>query len=154
MDIVAAPDKSISFTVPGAPVPKGRPKARVVKGAGGGFAQIYTDAKTREYETRVGQWARKAMTGQRPIEGPCSLTVIFYFQLPKSRPRYQFEAMRRGELPCTNQVDLDNCLKAVQDGMNEIVFKDDRQIVSVVAHKRWADEPRVLVRVVPHGEAG
>ena len=80
------------------------------------------------------------------------LTVIFYFALPKSRPQYQRRAMRAGMLPCANNIDLDNLVKSIKDGLNGVVWVDDRQVTTLVAHKRWAEESSVLVRITPQGE--
>jgi Holliday junction resolvase RusA-like endonuclease len=129
-------------------VPKGRPRVTTR----GGFASTYTPKKTLDYERRVSQWARKAMNDQPLIEGACSLTVIFYFALPKSRPQYQRRAMRAGMLPCTNHIDLDNLAKSIKDALNGVVWVDDRQVTTLVAHKRWAEESSVLVRITPQGE--
>jgi Holliday junction resolvase RusA-like endonuclease len=40
-------------------------------------------------------------------------------------------------------------LKAICDGINGIVFKDDVQVVNVSLSKRFSATPGVTVRVVP-----
>lgn len=47
--------------------------------------------------------------------------------------------------------DADNVLKAVCDGMNGVVFKDDSQAVSVVLAKRYGETPRLRVMVAEVG---
>ena len=43
--------------------------------------------------------------------------------------------------------DLDNVVKAVLDALNGVVYRDDAQVVNLVATKRYATEPRVEVYV-------
>lgn len=135
----------VKFVVPGDPVAKGRPRARVM----GGFAKFYTPAKTKEYEEKVALWANRAMNGSAPLEGPVSVVLIEIFQFPKSRTKRDREAMRRGEIPCLKNVDVDNVAKAVLDGINGVAFVDDKQITRLVCEKRWGDVGRVLVKVEP-----
>ncbi|HEF0470354.1 TPA: RusA family crossover junction endodeoxyribonuclease, partial [Clostridioides difficile] len=39
----------------------------------------------------------------------------------------------------------DNVVKIIADSLNEIAYKDDTQIVEVVASKYYSDNPRVEV---------
>ncbi|WP_139353333.1 RusA family crossover junction endodeoxyribonuclease, partial [Clostridioides difficile] len=41
--------------------------------------------------------------------------------------------------------DIDNVVKIIADSLNEIAYKDDTQIVEVVASKYYSDKPRVEV---------
>ncbi|RMV69966.1 Holliday junction resolvase [Pseudomonas caricapapayae] len=54
-----------------------------------------------------------------------------------------------GEVMPTKKPDADNVLKAICDGINGIVFKDDVQVVNVSLSKRFSSTPGVYVRVVP-----
>ncbi len=96
----------VFFTIPGRPVPKQRPRM-------GKKGNIYTPKKCREYESAVGWTARKVF--KNPYDGPVSLQVRIYL------------AEAGG--------DLDNYVKSIQDGLNGIAWRDDRQITRLKASK-------------------
>ena len=43
--------------------------------------------------------------------------------------------------------DLDNFIKAALDGCNEIVFRDDSLVVTIMASKRYSDKPALTIAV-------
>lgn len=112
----------MTFTVPGRPVPKQRPRVDA-------RGRVYIPRRTREYEALVASCARAA--GVRPIEGPVRLKAVFYFA-----------AHPPG--------DLDNYIKSLADGLNGIAWRDDRQVVRLEAEKVVAGgEERAEVEVGP-----
>lgn len=80
------------------------------------------------------------------------VTLIFYLK----RPNYDFMNGQRGVgqlrsmLPWTRpQVpDIDNLAKFILDGMNGLVFADDRQVVKLVVHKLLDNEGECKGRTV------
>ena len=109
----------VSFTVTGAPVPKGRP--RVYRG------RAVTPARTVAYEKLVGYSALQARPWNEPTDKP--IRMIMHFYVADNRRR-----------------DIDNLQKAVLDGASGILFVDDSQIVSIEATKQVDREnPRVEV---------
>ena len=134
---------SVSFEIPGAPVAKGRPRLTTR----GGFARAYTPKKTASFEARVALAAQQAMAGAEPIEGPVKLTIFVLLPIPQSWSKKKQEmAANRDILPCSRP-DLDNYLKAVCDGSNEIVWRDDSQVVRVDASKVYSTVPGIAVTV-------
>lgn len=113
----------VTFTVPGRPVPKQRPRV-------GKNGNIYTPGRCRCYERQVGIYAKQAF--RQPFTGPVELEVTCYFT---SRPG-----------------DLDNYVKAISDGLNGVAWLDDRQVVSLRASIRVAakiqERAEVAVRKV------
>lgn len=120
----------IRVTVPGRPVPKGRPRL----GVRGRKAFIYTPAETKAYEQAVGLCANLATA--EPLEGPVTLSATLY--------------IRRGR-----RGDLDNYLKSICDGLNEVAWKDDRQVVRIEAEiKRCSrGDERVEIEIREVGES-
>lgn len=134
----------IEFTVPGQPVPKGRPKfARR-----GSFVQAYTPEKTASYENLVKVHAAQAMQGTAPMSGPLALMLTLFVQIPKSTTKRDRARISAGTFHPTKKPDLDNVLKAVTDAMNGIVYEDDAQIVRITTMKRYGDTPRAIVHVL------
>lgn len=113
------------FTVPGRPVPKGRPRL--------GRGRTYTPPSTVAYEQAVGWCARSAHRGQ-PLPGPVAVRLELHLV-----------ATRRG--------DVDNYAKSLLDGMQGIVLLDDRQVrrLEVERHDApGAGQERAEVLVVPY----
>jgi crossover junction endodeoxyribonuclease RusA len=77
--------------------------------------------------------------GFEPLDEPLELSVIFYLPRPKTATR-NFPAV----MP-----DLDKLIRAVGDSLSGLVYVDDSRIVSINAHKRYADDrgPGALIRV-------
>lgn len=141
---------TIRFTVQGDPVPKGRPRFRVVKPKGGEpFAQTYTPAATRNYEQAVAWQCRAAMGRQAPLAGALTVEVIAYRRVPASWSKRDTQAALAGAIYPTSRPDCDNYGKAILDGMRGVAFGDDSQIVDLVVRKRYAQRPCVTVTVEP-----
>lgn len=138
---------SIAFVIPGVPVGKGRPKfARR-----GNFVSTYTPEKTASYENLVKMAAAKAMAGRDVIAGAVCVGIHLFVTPPASwSQKKQREAVAggRGIYP-TSKPDVDNVIKGIFDAMNEIVWKDDKQVVDVVVSKRYCTSARAVVEVVP-----
>lgn len=116
-----------TFTVPGKPVPKARPRAMVR----GRHAHIYTPATTKAFERDVGWEAKRA--GVRKSQGLLAITL-------------RFHGCSKG--------DCDNLAKSVLDGLNGIAYGDDGQIVDLhVILDRVGKPARTEVEIRSIGEA-
>lgn len=133
----------ITFTVPGEPVGKGRPRVTLA----GGRAHAYTPAKTAAYEQLVAVYAAAAMKKAPLLEHPVRLRLGIYCKVPGSwSKKRRSDALAGIERPAKSP-DIDNIVKSVADGMNGIVWIDDSQIVELVCSKHYALEPYVSVGV-------
>jgi len=124
---------TVTFDVEGTPVPKGRPRFS----RRGSFVSTYTPKKTSDYEAKVSEAARKAMGSSEPLEGPLVAYIYITLPIPLSYSKKRTAACLSGDERPTKRSDIDNFCKAIFDGMNEIVFVDDSQIVSLHATKRY-----------------
>lgn len=112
----------LRFTVPGTPQPKQRPR----RSATGVW---YTPRPTQQYEQRVAGYALAAGARWRP--GTYAVTVGLYF--PDRRRR-----------------DVDNCVKALLDGLNGVVWADDAEVTQLRITKHLdPHNPRTEVVVRP-----
>jgi Holliday junction resolvase RusA-like endonuclease len=50
--------------------------------------------------------------------------------------------------------DLDNFVKSGLDSINEIVIRDDSQVVEATARKRYSTAPKLVMTVFPLSEGG
>ena len=80
----------------------------------------YQPKRNREYRAVVQQAARSAMGGRKPLSGEVSAVIKLY---------------RRFKPTARNYGDCDNHAKAILDGLNQIAFEDDRQVVRCLVEK-------------------
>lgn len=112
---------SFSFTIPGQPRSKGRPRTFTWKGR----IITKTPDDTKKYEKVVRLSAQAA--GCQRIVGGVMLRAHFYL-----------ENLRR--------VDVDNLIKAIKDALKGVAWNDDSQVVEMIVTKHLDRErPRVEV---------
>lgn len=128
------------FKVYGEPVAKGRPRFTRQ-------GRAYTPKKTHDYESEVAAMAKAAMGSSEPLETPVAVYVYVTFPIPQSYSKKRTEACLNGFERYTKRPDLDNCVKAVTDGMNGVVYKDDSQITSIHATKVYGTTAMVEIYV-------
>lgn len=138
--------QTIKFDVPGPPQGKGRPRARNA----GGFVQMYTPPKTREYEAWIAACYRRA-AGDAKLLPPIRLEIVARMPIPKSYPKARRRECILGLLPHTGKPDVDNIAKAVADALNGVAYADDTQITTMAVTKRYGEPVGLLVRL--RGEA-
>ncbi len=134
---------AIAFIVPGEPQGKGRPRIGKI----GQHARMFTPAKTVAYEGLVAQAAQTAMDGAPLIEQPVRLELDVLCSVPASWSQKKQAQALAGAIRPAKKPDADNVLKAICDGMNGVVWKDDVQAVDVLLRKVYAQTPGVRVRV-------
>lgn len=137
----------IEFTIPGTPIPQGRPRAgKINRGRKKGQTVLYDPVESKEYKQYVSLTA-KQYAPKTLLEGALSVRMKIYREIPKSTTKKDraliFEGIKR---PVTKP-DTDNYVKSVLDACNGILFKDDSQIVDLYASKYYSDNPRVEIRV-------
>ncbi|WP_420170405.1 RusA family crossover junction endodeoxyribonuclease [Pseudomonas alloputida] len=137
--------KPVQFLVPGEPVGKGRPRI----GRVGGHARMFTPTKTASYEGLIAMAGTEAMAGRTLLEGAVMVEMRIVLAIPQSMPKKRKAMAIAGELFPTKKPDMDNVIKAIYDGLNGVVWKDDVQVVDAFVRKRYGEVPGVHVRIVP-----
>lgn len=134
----------IAFTVPGVPQGKGRPRIGKI----GAHARMFTPAKTVAYEGLVAHAAQQAMRGQPLLDEPVRVRLEIDCPVPASwSGKKQREALA-GEVLPTSKPDADNVVKAVFDGLNGVLWRDDVLVVDLTVCKRYSATPGVRVEVL------
>lgn len=131
----------VGFTVPGQPQGKGRPRVGKI----GGHARLFTPAATVAYEGLIAHAAQTALAGRPLLDGPVGLALFLYCQVPASWSAKKQRAALAGEHMPTTKPDADNVLKAICDGCNGVLWRDDVQVVDLWVRKRYAAVPCVRV---------
>lgn len=117
----------LTFTVPGTPIPKGRPRI------GGGHA--FTPRRTKDFESRVMVYAlqaRQRVVGRWPLGARFRVEVRIYRWDDKG--------------------DVDNIGKSALDGCNGVLWSDDAQVDELHLYRVRADDghgERLVVEVAP-----
>ena len=135
----------IHFKIEGRGVPQGRPRA-VRMGAG---VRMYDPPKSKAYKQMVSAKVRSYMkiNGIQMITEPLAVHLNFYFTPPKSYSKKRIRAIEAKEELFTKKPDLDNLAKSILDSCNNLLFKDDSQIVGLTIGKHYGHEDYVDVKV-------
>lgn len=137
---------SFTFTIPGKPTGKGRPR----------FSQgrTYTprDTVLAEQGIRAG-WEDAGAV--RLADGPVGLTVVVGVERPmahfKRDGALSAEGLRN-PYPSRKKPDVDNCLKLIMDALgNSRAWRDDVQVVSAQIARVWA--PEAFTKVSAHSRS-
>lgn len=130
----------VTFTVPGTPVGKGRP--RFVRATG----RTYTPEKTSNFETLVKWEYHRQCEGKKfPDGAQLGIRVVACFDVPKSKSKRIQHDMEAGIIKHTSKPDADNLLKAVADALNHIAYRDDSAIVYAEVRKMYSRTPETRV---------
>ena len=139
-------DMRIEFSCTGIPQPKGSKKAfaYIDKNTGKPKASVVDDnKKTLSVWKKDFTLQSNRHKPEKPLEGPIKVRLIFYMPRPKSAPK------EKRPLPITRQADTDKLTRTMLDLFSGGFYKDDSQVVDIMAYKRYADdrEPGVEVRL-------
>lgn len=130
--------KSITFTVPGDPVPQ--PRVRV--STRGGFARAYVPSKHPVHAYRLLIAKEAIACGLSPMSDPIEVIVDAVFERPKS---HKNKRGLKADAPALPRPDVDNIGKAVLDALKELF--DDTIVRRLIVEKSYGDEARTTVRV-------
>ena len=138
----------IQFHVPGAPQGKGRPRIGKI----GQHARMFTPAKTVAYEGLVAHAAQQAMPAPQLLEGAVHVTLRIDCPVPASWSGKKQRQALVGDILPTTKPDTDNVVKAVFDGLNGVLWRDDVQCTDLTVCKRYSALPGVTVTVQTLGD--
>lgn len=140
---------SVSFTVYGSPAPAGSKKTFALKKGGvytGRVGVTHDSKRAKPWMESVAREAAEAMQGRALLDGPLLLTATFF----RARPSGHFG--RRGLLPSappypTTKPDLTKYVRAAEDALRGIVWRDDAQVVMQENGKFYGEPERVEITV-------
>jgi len=140
---------SAYFEVPGAPATKRRSQVIMLPdGKGGKRPSITSTGAVKSAQARFEQWAQPHAP-PAPLEGAVSITIVFEFPIPKSRPKWWKQAAEEGlALATARNFDVDNLTKLALDAMTKVGFWiDDGQVTTCKVQKRYGAAPKTRVWV-------
>ena len=162
-------DQAVIIVLEGDPRGKGRPRFSTHCG----FGKVYTDAATAEYEEliqvevlrHIGKQALidrtrqikrqtfiqayKDFGGQPIFTGPVRVEMEIRHPIRASWTKAKKAAALAGRIAPTLKPDPDNVAKIWFDAFNDCMWKDDTQVIRMSVERSFAEDPSVLVRVIP-----
>jgi len=142
--------RNLMFNVPGAPVPQSRPRI-VLRGKN---VIAYTPQKTKDYQTLVAECAYTARISKwgdlELIKSFVQVDISLYFLPPKSMSKaLTRKALNKEIFPGggRNYGDVDNFAKCILDGLNNVIWKDDLQVVDLRVRKYFGEIPGAWVYI-------
>lgn len=162
-------DQMVLIVMEGDPRGKGRPRFSTH----GGFVKVYTDAATAEYEELIqvevlrhmGQQALidrtrqikrasfiqafKDFGGEPIFSCPVRVEMEIRHPIRASWTKAKKAAALAGHIAPTLKPDPDNVAKIWFDAFNDCMWKDDTQVIKMSVDRYFAEDPSVLVRVIP-----
>lgn len=127
------------------PVEQARPRAtRMGKGI-----RLYDPKKVNVFKQQLGMLARQQMLdrGLEPYDGPLEVRMEFYRPVQTSVSKKERARRLSGVHRPTVKPDLSNYIKALEDGLNGILWVDDNLIVSLQAEKLYSELPHLVVEI-------
>lgn len=140
----------IHFTVPGVPAPGGSKKAFAHPKTG--KIVVLDDARDNAgWRARVAVFARRAMEGREPLTDPLQLVIVFRMPRPKrhygtGRNAGELKPWARSARPATKP-DVTKLIRAAEDAMTGIVWRDDALVVEQLASKVYGEDVGMDVAV-------
>jgi Holliday junction resolvase len=132
----------ISLDLYGEPVPQAR--ARTVRR---GNKTITYDPASKLKEGY--KWQIRSQYREEPLTVPVAIDILFMMPIPKSTSKTKTAAMANGTIHHMKRPDLDNLEKFLLDVLNDVVLKDDGQVVEMHARKIYSTKPGTYVRIIP-----
>ena len=127
-----------SLSLPGSPISKPRPRA-------GKHGFYNPEAKEeKEAKEKIREQLKLLPLLQLPSENAISVHFCCFFRYPLS-----FSAKRKSATKWkTTRPDLDNLIKFYKDVLNDIVYKDDSQVVKLSGEKCYSlNEEKTIIYV-------
>lgn len=130
----AEPGERIVFFVAGEPVPQGSTKGFYIEKIDR-VVITHGNANTTRWRERIATEAQRADT-ERAVrffnldrEAAYEVRVRFLFTRPKSMPKKR--------VMHTKRPDLDKLVRAVLDGITDVLIPDDSQVMAITARKQY-----------------
>lgn len=129
---------NVCYTFNAPVVAKGRPRS-------GKSGKMYTPKETREFEQKVAKWAKSLAAPVLLFPVAVDLTIY-----EKTDDADLIRLSSKG-FTYNEKQDIDNLGKAVLDGLNGVLYKDDRQVSRLTIQRRWSDVGCCILTICRNG---
>lgn len=135
--------KKITIWVDGDPQGKGRPRFSTRNG----YATAYTPKKTSDYENLIANEYIRSENYEM-FTGSVGIEINAYFSIPKSLSKKKKQQMIDSNILPLKKPDIDNIAKIVLDGLNDVAWVDDKQVVSLTTTKYYTHDDRPGLEII------
>ena len=143
------PPDAVEIVLDGLPVAFARMRVRFNPKSEHFERPMFEPRKQHEYRALLRLIAQQKMGGRKPLSAPLEVVIGSYFPIPRSWSKVKQRAAAVCAILPAKRPDIDNIVKLAKDAMNGVVYRDDAQIVSLRAIKRYDEKPRLEIRVEP-----
>ena len=142
----------VEIVVYGTPAPAGSKTVGFAKG-GRHFVRDSSGKRGSDWRRNVAQEAGVAMTGRPLLDGPLTLEVVF--TVPRPKGHFGVKGVRpSAPTHPTVAPDTTKLLRAIEDAMEGIVYRNDAQIVEQVARKVYGEPASARILIDKLAEEG
>lgn len=134
-------ERFISFIIEGEPRTKQRPRFS-------NYGSVYTPRETAEYEGKVKYSYLKLYKNVPKSKENLKIEIIANFAIPNNKSKEEKKLMLVGNIRPTKK-DADNIAKIILDGLNNVAYEDDGQVVELIVIKKYNKEAYVEVKIEP-----
>lgn len=134
--------------MPGIPVPQARSRFSTL----GGVVHSYDTKKCRMYKDLVKVYALEAKKQSKNedwvdvmVGVPLSMALQLLMPIPARWNKADKASALRGDIAPLSRPDIDNLVKTYLDALTGVFYKDDSQVVSVHAIKRYGSDPSATI---------
>ena len=125
---------------------QGKARARTFFNHNTGRMQSITPEQTKSYEELI-RWSYKASGGKYLGEQPIELSVKAFYPVPQVFNKEKKQQAITNRIRPMTKPDTDNILKVVLDALNGVAYYDDKQVISIVCEKWYAERGYLLVEL-------
>lgn len=137
--------EAVYFTVPGKP--QGKARARTGYNPRTKQVMSHTPDNTVLYENHIKTCYMETTDKIFNKGEPLSVNIAACFEPVKSVSKKKRELMLQNKIRPTKKPDIDNIVKTVLDALNGVAYKDDTQVIQVMATKIYQDRARVDIAI-------
>ena len=137
--------------IPGIPIAQKRHRHTKV----GGFVRVY-DPSAKDKVSIIGKIKASLFIHNSidPQQYPIFhaghaiyVDMTFDMPIPVSFSKAKRKRCIEGDEPHTSKPDLDNLSKIFLDCMNGLIFNDDAQVVTLLCHKKYSEDPKTIIEI-------
>lgn len=131
----------MKYIIEGIPQQQERPRAAYINKK----IVLYDPPNSKKYK----EFLKKEIQKQevKLLTEPIKVKIHFFVPIPKSYTKKQHALIQENKLLPSKKPDLSNYIKLIEDAFNNILYKDDAQIIELIAKKSYSETPRIEIEV-------
>jgi Holliday junction resolvase RusA-like endonuclease len=115
------------------------------------FKYAYTPKKTKDFENQIATHFSIYMrnNGFEMEEGAVCVDITVFNKIPNSWTKKRKRDALMGDIRPIRTPDGDNILKAILDGLNDVAYIDDKQVVQFHFNRLYDEEDLINIKINP-----